>query len=207
MQNFPGVYYGKVLQMTLIVTYNNQPQFYTENVIYSLNSLEILAAYNPTSANLTLVCSDPNAGTLATTATSKAAVVIADKLPASWQAIGTITGINQLLSGFQFIPTPYYSKNFTLNVFACDGISPDFSMTIPINGIYVHHDPIVQSAIPAQIVSVGQQYTFTFAANTFKDLDNIPLAYNASLTDGGALPSWLNFNNTSRTFSSTSRVK
>jgi hypothetical protein len=204
--NLPSVSYGKVLQMSLIVTYNDQPQYYTENVPYSLSDLEILAAYNPTSANLTLVCSDPTAGTLATTATSNAAVVIADKLPASWQAIGTITGINQLLSGLQFIPTPYYSKNFTLAIYACDGISPDFNMTIPINGIYVHHDPIVQTAIPAQIVSVGQQYTFTFSANTFKDLDNIPLTYNASLADGEVLPSWLNFNDTSRTFSSTSRV-
>ena len=70
----------KFLGMTLIVTHNNQPQFYTENIIYSFASLEleILAAYNPTSANLTLVCSDSSAGTLAATPTSKSAVASAN---------------------------------------------------------------------------------------------------------------------------------
>ena len=54
-------------------------------------------------------------------------------------------------------------------------------LLFPLKVFTCTNDPIIQNAIPAQIINVGQQYTFTFAANTFKNLGNTPLTYNASL--------------------------
>ena len=73
-------------------------------------------------------------------------------------------------------------------------------MLLILTSLYVHYDPIIQNTIPAQIINVGQQYTFTFAANTFKSLGNTPLIYILYLGDSSALPPWLNFSSINSTF-------
>ncbi len=76
-------------------------------------------------------------------------------------------------------------------------VSTTFSLTVnPAN-----RAPVVANVIPNQSATVGVAYNFTFAANTFSDPDGNPLTYSASLSTG-ALPTWLSFNASTRTFSS-----
>lgn len=69
----------------------------------------------------------------------------------------------------------------------------------------LNYAPFVLTAIPSQQTQENTAFNFTVPANTFTDLDpsDTSLIYTASLGDGGALPSWLSFNATTRTFSGT----
>ncbi|BBB25813.1 outer membrane adhesin like protein [Amphritea japonica ATCC BAA-1530] len=62
-------------------------------------------------------------------------------------------------------------------------------------------DPTVDNAITDQSATEDSLFSFTFAANTFGDVDvGDTLSYSAQLAGGGALPSWLSFNPVTRTF-------
>lgn len=64
--------------------------------------------------------------------------------------------------------------------------------------------PIVANPIADQTATVGMAYSFTFPANTFTDPNaGTVLSYAAALSGGGALPGWLTFNSSTRTFSGT----
>jgi predicted outer membrane repeat protein len=55
----------------------------------------------------------------------------------------------------------------------------------------LNNAPTVANPIPAQTAVVGTAFVFTFAVNTFTDLDNDPLTYTATLSPTGALPAWI----------------
>ena len=56
--------------------------------------------------------------------------------------------------------------------------------------------------IPDQAAKVGTPFSFAFAANTFSDADSgDTLTYEATQSGGSALPSWLTFTASTRTFS------
>jgi hypothetical protein len=60
---------------------------------------------------------------------------------------------------------------------------------------------IVANPIADQNANAGSLFTFTFAPNTFTDVDQGDvLSYSATLADGSALPTWLSFNAATRTF-------
>ena len=64
--------------------------------------------------------------------------------------------------------------------------------------------PYLKNQIPNQSDSVGILYNYTFPDSTFIDDDgNNTLSYSATLSSGGALPSWLSFNPATRTFYGT----
>lgn len=64
--------------------------------------------------------------------------------------------------------------------------------------------PTVANALADQNASQGSVFTYTFAANSFADMDvGDTLTYTATLSGGGALPAWLAFNASTRTFSGT----
>ena len=64
--------------------------------------------------------------------------------------------------------------------------------------------PTVANPVPNQNATANAAFTFQFAANTFMDVDvGDTLTYTAQLTGGGALPAWLSFNPTTRTFGGT----
>lgn len=63
--------------------------------------------------------------------------------------------------------------------------------------------PTVANAIANQDAPVDTAFNFQFAANTFNDGDADTLTYTAELNGGGALPAWLSFDGTTRTFSGT----
>jgi hypothetical protein len=64
--------------------------------------------------------------------------------------------------------------------------------------------PSVQNPITNQIATQDTGFNFQIPTNTFVDVDlNDTLTYSATLSNGDALPSWLNFNPTTQTFSGT----
>ena len=64
--------------------------------------------------------------------------------------------------------------------------------------------PTVENAIPDQSATVGTEFSYTFLANTFNDADTgDTLTYSAKKADDSALPTWLTFTDTTRTFSGT----
>jgi uncharacterized delta-60 repeat protein len=74
----------------------------------------------------------------------------------------------------------------------------DFNLNIKTN-----HAPVVNSFLADKNAASGALFNYTLPADTFTDLDNDYLTYNATLSDGSALPSWLNFNAATKTFSGT----
>ncbi|MBF0185910.1 MAG: putative Ig domain-containing protein, partial [Magnetococcales bacterium] len=72
----------------------------------------------------------------------------------------------------------------------------------------LNHAPVINrslSTAPLQ-ASQGQGFSFQFASDTFTDQDageSLTLAYTAERLTGGALPTWLNFNVATRTFTGT----
>ena len=63
--------------------------------------------------------------------------------------------------------------------------------------------PTLENAIPNQTAMVSMAFSFQFAANTFSDADSDDLSYSAALSDDSALPTWLDFDDATRTFSGT----
>jgi len=74
---------------------------------------------------------------------------------------------------------------------------------ISVNVTAVNDAPTVANPIPDQETSAGVAWSFQFAENTFTDVDNDNLTYSAQLSSGNALPTWLTFAPSIRTFSGT----
>jgi hypothetical protein len=60
--------------------------------------------------------------------------------------------------------------------------------------------PIITAQTANQFLEIGQAVDLTLAANTFTDPQGESLTYTATLLSGAALPSWLNFNAATETF-------
>jgi hypothetical protein len=63
--------------------------------------------------------------------------------------------------------------------------------------------PTVTAQTPSQSWQQGHAVSFTLSPNTFTDPQQEALSYTATLANGQALPAWLKFNATTRTFSGT----
>ncbi|MBD2302710.1 Calx-beta domain-containing protein [Nostoc sp. FACHB-190] len=78
----------------------------------------------------------------------------------------------------------------------------DDIFTVTVNP--VNDAPTVENAISDQTVLEDEIFNFTFDANTFNDVDaGDSLSYTANLVNGNSLPTWLNFDAATRTFSGT----
>ena len=87
---------------------------------------------------------------------------------------------------------------FNLTTEASDSVN-----TTPTTvAIRVNDAPIIANPIADSSIQVGQSLNFQFAANSFDDINEDPLNYTASLADEGNLPTWLDFDPNTRTFSS-----
>ena len=71
------------------------------------------------------------------------------------------------------------------------------------NNSTVNAAPTVATVIPDQTATAGTAFSYAFAATTFSDADGDTLTYTATQADGTALPSWLSFSASTRTFSGT----
>uniref|UniRef100_UPI003C7D9A80 putative Ig domain-containing protein n=1 Tax=Amaricoccus macauensis TaxID=57001 RepID=UPI003C7D9A80 len=67
-------------------------------------------------------------------------------------------------------------------------------------------EPVVGTPIADQTATVDEAFSFAVPTSTFSDPDGDALSFNATLSNGNALPSWLNFDTTSQTFTGTPEV-
>ncbi len=94
------------------------------------------------------------------------------------------------------------TDSFTYTISDGNGGTNTATVNLTINP--VNDAPTLANALPDKTTTENTAFNFTFAANTFNDVDaGDTLTYNATLDNGNALPSWLSFNATARTFSGT----
>lgn len=67
----------------------------------------------------------------------------------------------------------------------------------------INRPPVPSLTILDQEAFANGAFTYTLPAGTFTDPENGPLSYSATLADGGSLPTWLNFNPETGSFSGT----
>ena len=95
---------------------------------------------------------------------------------------------------------PYTS--FTFRVSDGTDESTD-TYTMAINVTPENDAPTVANGIPDQTAMEDEAFSFTVPAGAFEDIDGDTLTYSATLSDASALPSWLTFDTTTRTFTGT----
>nr|WP_246723443.1 DUF4082 domain-containing protein [Rhizobium brockwellii] len=82
------------------------------------------------------------------------------------------------------------------------GATATASLTVTIHG--ANDAPVLAVQTAGQNATVGSAFSFVLPTTTFTDVDSgETLAYTATAADGTALPTWLSFNATTRTFSGT----
>ena len=92
----------------------------------------------------------------------------------------------------------------TVTVTATDTSNASVSSTFDVTVNNVNDAPVVANPIANQSTLEDATFSFTVPVNTFADVDlGDTLTYSATLANGSALPSWLSFNATTRTFSGT----
>jgi len=117
---------------------------------------------------------------------------------------GTQAVINAALASFTFNPAADYTGSAILTITTSDlgntGIGGTLTTTsnIPITINPVNDAPIVASPIPNRVALEDTAFSFQFGAGVFADIDGDTLIYTT-----GALPAWLSFDPTTRTFSGT----
>ena len=133
---------------------------------------------------------DPNGDALTYTATAGDG----SALP-SWLTFNATTRT------FSGTPATANIGTLGIKVTASDGslsASETFNVVVATNSVPVLTTPTID-----QNAFVGSAFTLALAANTFTDPNGDALTYTATAGDGSALPSWLTFNATTRTFSGT----
>jgi Ca2+-binding RTX toxin-like protein len=93
-----------------------------------------------------------------------------------------------------------------LNVTATDSGTLSVSDVFTLTVTNVNEAPTVAMPLADQQATEDASFNFMVPANIFADADHVhgdQLAYRATLSDGSALPSWLNFDSATRTFSGT----
>ena len=137
--------------------------------------------------------SDANGHTLSYSATQSDGSALPD-----WLSFDAAT---RIFSGKLMSST---AGTVTVRVTADDGnggtVSDDFDIAVNVR-------PTVANEIPDQTATVGTAFSYVVPADTFSDtevqLGRQTLTYTATKSDGTALPAWLRFDTTTRTFSGT----
>ena len=83
------------------------------------------------------------------------------------------------------------------------GLSWSVGDTVPVKLVRTNAAPTVATVIPDQTATAATAFSYAFPATTFSDADSDTLTYTATQADGTALPSWLSFSTSTRTFSGT----
>ncbi|MBD2472961.1 cadherin domain-containing protein [Nostoc sp. FACHB-145] len=119
-------------------------------------------------------------------------------------AIDSNTGaITLTTAGAASIDFESATKSYGLQVQVSDGTFTN-TQSFNVNLTDANEAPQVANSIEDITVDANTNFNFTFAANTFSDVDTGDiLSYNATLADDSILPNWLSFNADTRTFSGT----
>jgi Ca2+-binding RTX toxin-like protein len=110
------------------------------------------------------------------------------------------------LSNLRFTPNPNWNGNTSFNWNGFDGTTyPAVPATVNLTINPVNDAPFVNASIPInQTAAVNGLYNFTFAEDTFSDIDSgDSLTYTATNGNSNSLPNWLSFNPINRAFVGT----
>ena len=107
---------------------------------------------------------------------------------------------------YSYTPTANFNGSDSFQFTVSDGRGGSNTYTLSLNVAAVNDPPQLANALPDLTATAGSGVSYTVAANAFSDVDNASLAYSAALSGGGALPSWLAFNASTRSFSGTPAV-
>ncbi|OSJ19067.1 hypothetical protein BST63_04020 [Bradyrhizobium canariense] len=120
-------------------------------------------------------------------------------------ASGTFTyTVNETDPAVQALRLPTNTLTDVFNYMMRDtaGATSSTTLTITIHG--ANDAPVLAVQTGDQTATVGTSFSLTLPAGTFTDVDSgDSLAYTATAADGTALPAWLTFNASTRTFSGT----
>ncbi len=113
----------------------------------------------------------------------------------------SINGTTDTLTIQQYMDNDGASAYTVEQIRFYDGTSWDVAT---VKAILTNRAPVLSTALPDQTAAQGGVYSYTVPASTFTDPDaGDTLSYSATLADGSALPQWLLFDTTTRTFSGT----
>ncbi|MBF0097308.1 MAG: putative Ig domain-containing protein [Magnetococcales bacterium] len=105
---------------------------------------------------------------------------------------------------FYGIPASSDQASLTIRVTAQDVAQASARDTFVLEVVPVSLAPQLASALPDQLAHEDSTFTWQFASDAFRSATvGGSLQYSAKLLDGSNLPSWLQFNGSSRTFSGT----
>lgn len=142
--------------------------------------------------------SDPDGNALTVAAVNGSAANVGS-------AISLAKGSLTLNANGSFSYTPNANANgsdsFTYTL--SDGTVASNIATVSLAITPVNDAPIVANPLGDRTSPEDTAVNFTIPANIFSDVDNATLSLSASLADNTALPAWLSFNATTRTFSGT----
>ncbi|NWK76588.1 putative Ig domain-containing protein [Aquitalea sp. LB_tupeE] len=96
---------------------------------------------------------------------------------------------------------PTANTSLSLQVTASNQAGLSTSETFTLNDGYAA--PTLNQQTATQTINAGKAFSFTLPSTTFIDPQGLALTYKAALDNGQALPSWLNFNAQTETFSGT----
>ncbi len=96
------------------------------------------------------------------------------------------------------------TASFTLGITVSDGTNTSAPVDVVVNLTNVNEQPTVDNEIPDQNAFEDAAFNFVVAAGAFGDPDaGDSLTFAAALPNGDDLPSWLNFDGGTRTFTGT----
>jgi hypothetical protein len=113
------------------------------------------------------------------------------------------TRVNTTTLNAQYDPAVAMDANGDF-VGAASTSSSDGSLNaVDLEGFLSNASPLLALPLADQTAAEGTAVSFTIPAGSFTDPDNDALTLSATRTSGAALPSWLTFNPTTRSFSGT----
>ena len=101
-----------------------------------------------------------------------------------------------------YIENSYYK----INILTTSWVFSNFRIIFALKGTIIsssNNAPTVATVIPDQTAMAGTAFSYAFPDTTFTDADSDTLTYAATKSDDSALPAWLSFAATTRTFSGT----
>ncbi|WP_179612979.1 DUF4082 domain-containing protein [Rhizobium leguminosarum] len=113
----------------------------------------------------------------------------------------TINETNTAVQGLR-LSTNTLSEVFSYTMRDTAGATATANLTVTIHG--ANDAPVLAIQTATQNATVNSAFSFAVPTTTFTDVDSSEtLTYSATAADGTALPSWLSFNASTRTFSGT----
>ena len=102
--------------------------------------------------------------------------------------------------------TTYYMRLTAIDHFGNESIQSELFQAAPHKAAIPNTPPTVNKTLSNQSATINKAFSFQLPENTFSDVNESDiLTYTATINDG-ELPTWLQFNNNTRTFSGTPSI-